>query len=797
MGRIFCTIAVCLLLWTGAVCAQDKQGILMGLIRDSAQAPVPYATVLLQQKGQVVKTTYTNSKGKFELKSDTGRYTLTVTHLSFSDFQSLVTIGPGEQVLDTLVLTKGVNVLQQVTVSARKILIEQKDDRVIYNAENDPAAKTESATDILRKTPLLTVDGDGNIQLNGQANFRILLNGRETSLFALNAKDALKSFPGAVISKIEVITSPSAKYDAEGIGGIINIITKKKMIGYNGSVNASFSTFTNNSENISLSVKTGKLGITGYAGTSGPLNYITSGSNSVTTTKASAAFLERRLTGERERKNTNIQGNLELVYDIDSFNVVAVYGNLSRNRLQSNYNQSIFTQYSAMSSGSGTLSQHEAYTGPSSGFGTDYIRKFRNRPEQELSFRINGQFSNNNGNTSSEQQGSTLSRYVSNDSRVSNREFTLQADYVQPLSGGQKIETGAKAILRDAYSDFTSNIKYQAGETFKPDPFNSDRFRYSQQVYGAYSSYSLQLKKGFMRLGLRLEHTVVNGDFETSGTGVQQRYTNLVPNFLITRKISTAVTLTGSYNMRLQRPFITNLNPFVNNNDSLNISYGNPGLEAQVLHAVSLQTRVVKGNTFVAMNLNASYTNDMIVQYAIFDPATGVTSITSANYGRERQLALILSVNTPVSTKFNIGINSQLRYNKIENRSNLLQQNEGFSGALFSNFFYKVVGRFTISGSGGILRGPYALVNSPAVQGFYQVNFGYKFFKDKLAFSMNVNNFHNRWLVFESVTEDPSFRTVSTNINPYRVVYFSATFTFGKLKENVSKKKGVNNDDLL
>ena len=124
-----------------------------------------------------------------------------------------------------------------------------------------------------------------------------------------------------------------------------------------------------------------------------------------------------------------------------------------------------------------------------------------------------------------------------------------------------------------------------------------------------------------------------------------------------------------------------------------------------------------------------------------------------------------------------------------------MQQREGLSGFAFGNFYYKPFGKFTISGSGGFIRNPYVLVNSPSTQYFYQVNFGYKFLKDKLGFTMNVNNFHGRYVNFTTVTEDPNYGNVSTSINPYRVIYFGVTYNFGKLKENISKKRGANNED--
>ena len=124
--------------------------------------------------------------------------------------------------------------LKEVVVNSQRPMVEQSDDKIVFNVEDDPTNKTETAIDILRKTPFITVDGEDNIKVNGKSNFKVLLNGRETSMFARNIKEALRGFPGALISKIEVITTPSAKYDGEGIGGLINIITKKKVVGYNG-----------------------------------------------------------------------------------------------------------------------------------------------------------------------------------------------------------------------------------------------------------------------------------------------------------------------------------------------------------------------------------------------------------------------------------------------------------------------------------------------------------------------------------------------------------------------------------
>ncbi len=780
--------------------AQQKEGKLFGTVKDSVNKPVSYATVSLFKASKLSepsKRSFTNNKGIFEITADTGKYILTISHIGFPELNLHVIIKNGDNIIDTIKLSAVLNVLKDVNIVVRKPLIEQGDDRITYNVESDPAAKSESASDVLRKTPLVTVDGEGNVQLNGQSNFKILLNGRETSMFAINAKDALKNFPGAVISKIEVITSPSAKYDAEGVGGIINIITKKKVIGYNGYVSSYYSTLNNYSESASLNLKAGKFGVSGYIGSSGITKKISTQIINETTPFSNAAFLKRTLNGERLGRNFGTYGNIEITYDIDSFKTVALYGNIGKNATEGDVNQTIITEHAAQPFETGYILQDNSSANPNSGIGTDFIRRFRSKPDKELSFRFNGQFSRNELFNNSLQNNPTQNRYVINESLSKNRELTYQTDFTQPLKAKQKLEMGAKAILRNASSDFTSLIKYNRTDNYKINPSNSDKFNYHQEVYSVYGSYSFPVKKLSLRTGLRIEYTNVNGDFTSSKTVVNQHYINFIPNLLITRKFTRVYSLTASYNMRLQRPYITSLNPFINNNDSLNISYGNPAIGPQILHAVAVQNRFVKGKTFASVTLNGSYTNNMIVQYVNFNSFTGITATTSANFGKEFQSSLGLNLNTPLSEKLTAGFSTQLRYNHIENIANLLQKREGISGYAFGNFSYKVAGTFTISGSGGVIHNPYALVNTSSTQYFYQANFGYKFLHEKLSLTMNVNNFHTRLMSYKSVTEDPNFRIVYTSMNPYRVIYFGVTYNFGKLKENISKKKGVTNDDLV
>ena len=308
--------------------AQSTQFKISGSVTDSTQKPASFVTVSLYKQQQLqaaLKTTFTNETGKFQFnKVATGSYTIIYSHTGFKEVQKDFVVADKDLVLDDVSLTRAPADLQGVTVTARKPLIEHTDDKIIFNVENDPTAKTETAIDILRRTPFVSVDGDDNVQVNGQSNFKVLLNGRETAMFAQNVKEALKGFPGALITKIEVITTPSAKYDGEGVGGVINIITKKKVAGYNGSLSSYISTTSWFNINGNFSAKFGKLGVTMFYGAGGTTG-VWGKNRSQTIPFVPGSFTKRTLQGDRWMKNFWNNGNAEISYEIDSLNTISSY----------------------------------------------------------------------------------------------------------------------------------------------------------------------------------------------------------------------------------------------------------------------------------------------------------------------------------------------------------------------------------------------------------------------------------------------------------------------------------------
>ncbi|MEE1946816.1 outer membrane beta-barrel protein [Pedobacter sp. KR3-3] len=794
-----CFVILILLSFFGLAAKAQEKPKLQGLLKDSAShEPLSFVTVSLLKTDStkaVVASVLSDSTGRFVLHADSGTYLLSFNLFGYHKWVKPIKVSqPNAGDLTVYVLKPMSNQLKQVVITGQKQLISQDKDKLVYNVEQDVAARGESLTEIFRKIPMLSVDGEGNVQLNGQTNYKVLLNGRETAMFVANTKDALRGFPGVVVSKIEVITNPSAKYDAEGVGGLINIITKKGIMGYNGFLSAYYSNL-NYQTSTNLSVRSGKFAITGTYFLSGNHNN-KAGITSETLPLQPSAYQRRFLEGERITNRFSNDGNLEMSYNIDTLQTIVAYANVGGGNNKSRFTQNITTDFANMASQHDLFTQNVRNSIPTFGLGSDFIKKFKGNANRELSFRFNGQFSKNDGLNTSLMAMANGNLFRQNDSYSKNREYTLQSDYIEPLTQSTRLETGAKFIFRDANANYLSLSKTQESDPFEPDYSNSNNFAYKQQVYSGYGSLSFSLNKLNFRTGLRLEHTTVDGDFLSSHTNVKQNYTSLIPDFSMNTKLSDKYTLVFGYTKRLQRPYINTLNPFVNNNDPLNISFGNPNLSAQTIHSLALQNRLLMGPIFMSLILNASYTGNMIVQYTTFNETNGISTTQYGNLGKNREASATFTFAANLQ-KLRSGFGGTVRYNKIENTAMPTQHEQGFSGQVYGFFSYSFYKSLFLSGNGGVGKPAYTLINTVNAFPYYQVNIGAELFDKKLTASVNFNRFFNKWFTAKSYTEDANFRTLSTTTTPYRVIYFGFTYNFGKLKENLSKKKGVNNDDLI
>ncbi len=796
---LICTLfTTALFVLPGYVFAQTKMKV-SGTVSDSSK-PLALVTVRIFKTNSTValQTTLTKENGVFQLnKPDTGNYILSFTHTGFAEKRVNIAVVAGDMKIDPVQLSKATGTLKEVVVNAQRPMVEQSDDKIVFNVEDDPTNKTETAIDILRKTPFVTVDGEDNIKVNGKPNFKVLLNGRETSMFARNIKEALRGFPGAMISKIEVITTPSAKYDGEGIGGLINIITKKKIVGYNGSL-STFSRTSDKVNNFSVNgnAKVGKVGLSVFLNT-GFADPVLQHNSNTTIPSTQNIYTKRTLDGDQYNNSAWSFGNAELSYEFDSLNTVSLYTNINSWSNRTVSDQTISTDFAASPSTISYYNLNNKSSNPGVNVGSDYVKRFKKNKEREFSLRFLGEFGKNDSKLNSFQDNPGNDRYLINNSYAINNQYTIQADNSIPLKKNRKFEGGLKAILRRASSDFQSLIKYNEAEDYKTNMANTDYFKYTQDVISLYSMYSLRTKKSSFRLGARVEYTNVNGNFISSQTQVKNNYTTLLPNIQFTNRVSTVTTLVFAYTKRLQRPYIWDLNPFINNNDSLNISFGNPNLGPQTSHALSVQLRYTKGNTFAGINLEGSYSGNKILQYSSFDPQTGISKTTSLNIGKEFQSGLNVNFSTKITPKWALFMNSSVRFSTVKNNSDASQSNSGIGCNFNLNTNYKFNDKFTISSYLGLWKDPQTIQTTYPFGTWYNVAFNYKVFKKKVNISLRAVNFFEKTHDYETITKDQNFYNTNMTRQKRRAGVLALTWNFGKLTENVSKKKGVNNDDIL
>jgi ferric enterobactin receptor len=558
-----CLIGICSALGQAT---SDLHSIKGQLIDSAFKKPIEFMTVSLKNADQkTISTQLSKTDGSFLMdKLPAGKFVLTFVSVGYvikSMGISLDKESP-QRDLGKIAISASNTQLKSVSVTAARQTIKQEADRLIYDLQADPDSKSNSVLEMMRKVPLLTVDADDNIKLSGNSAYRIFINGKPSSMMERNPKEVLKSMPASTIQKIEVITTPSSKYDAEGLAGIINIITNKAVDnGYNGNLNVN-ERFPLGGPSVggSFSTKSGKFGISAFGGAS----LANTPSTGITISRISTDAVPSELfqNADRESDNKNAYLGTELSYEIDTLNLISGQFNLNGSN-----GSGEFFQNSVLRNTTVVLQQYNLLTNEDSeGKGADaalnYQLGFRRDKNQLLtaSYRYYGFI--NDQNTA--QLFTNRTNYMLPDFQQVNEsvmnEHTAQLDFVYPLKK-LSIEAGVKGIFRTNESDF-KYFSRDANDSYIIDPSKTNTFNNTQNILAAYNSYQYNLKNWSVKAGVRFENTVVDADFVTTASQVRQDYFSIVPSVAISRRFKTTGINFG-WNQRIQRPGINQLNPFV------------------------------------------------------------------------------------------------------------------------------------------------------------------------------------------------------------------------------------------
>jgi ferric enterobactin receptor len=795
--------------------AAKEEGQITGRVLDSlSHLPIEYATVTLvsESSKKPVNGAVTNENGQFSVQiKNTGYFKILFESIGYSAY-SINHIRLDKKAatrnLQNIYLSKKESSLQAVTVTAPANLIENKIDKMVFNAEKDLTSQGGVATDILKKIPMVSVDVDGNVELAGSSSIRFLINGKPSTAFGGNIADVLQSIPSSQIKSIEVITNPGAKYDAEGLGGIINIILKHSSVrGVNGSLSLSAGTRVENGS-FNLDARRGNFGINAFVSGNTRLQYTTPSQLARISQDTSA-----KTNVELDQYNSNLfqRHGIETGFGFDwtyrqknyfsgsfGYNVFANHsqGNTNQSQLVSDQgNGSLLQQILSLSE---TESGFHLYNTEAS---LNYKRTF-NKEDQELEIALRSSTGINNVNSDNTQfilPQDSLYFGTNSLNKGTEQETELQLDYTQPL--GKKINwgMGGKLNFRDIHSRSDVLSLLPATDSYYFDTTLSNRLTYHQKVFALYSEISMPVSHLFdMKIGGRYERTELSANFSNIAIQVPEPgYDTWVPSLFFMKKLNEHHTFKLSYSKRIERPDYRDLNPFVNTIDPKNISSGNPYLKPEIGNRFEL-SYIYSMKTAGSIMLTAFYrtSNNDIQPYIVYYPDllvgdtnyTNVAVSTRQNIGLEKDIGVNIFSNLHVSEKLELRTNMFFFQRHTINALNAGYNANSFNYRLNMNITYQFAK--TLAGEF------FANFRSPRneVQGRYPSFSTYnlalrkQFWNKKASIALTATNPFSKYVDEKTVLFGPDFTVNAERKIPFRSFGINFTWKFGRLDFKKSKE---------
>ena len=828
MKQTLISMALILML---ALCAKAQNTqhsyTITGVVADSVtHEGEPYATLTIARADSAanpLKQALTDIKGRFSISSSgTGSYLLMVRSMGRKPMQRAYTVDATTRTIDlgTLLLQDGGNQLETVEVVAYKPLVKADIDKIAYSVEDDPEANTNTVIEMLKKVPMVTVDGQDNIRVNGNSSFKIYVNGKPNNMMTKNPKEVLKSMPASSIKKIEVITNPGPKYDAEGVGGILNIVTEGK--GPEG-YNATFSGRANNSSyggGLYATVKQGKLTMSvNYNASSNhsPKGYTYSDRSQIGTdgTVTSSTVADGYTKGHSLWQG----GDIEASYEIDTLRLIT--GSFSLSKFSSK-RDALNTAFSTVPA---TGQRLYGYRSPSHSkenwddysASLDYQRSFSVKDRLlTLSYRLESSPSTSDSRYlyTDREAADDWQTFIDRmrdqrmDGDENTMEHTFQIDYTTPFAKHHTWEAGVKYILRRNKSD---NDRYNLGTGDKDETYDSDNsshYRHHNDILAAYTGYGLTLDKWSARLGLRYEHTLQKVEYLLGrGTNFHKNFDDLVPSARLGYKFSDATNLSLGYKMRINRPGIWYLNPYLDDRIPDAISQGNPNLDTEKSHAVDLQFSSYNSKLTYTLTGTYRFVNNSIesVDRLVNDRdieglpnPTGKDVIYSsyANIGHIQYAGLMAYANWTPITNTRITLNGSVGYSHMSDGQSL--RNHGWCTNIDASLQQTFAKTWIFNAS------YYVQTPQPTLQGkdaryqWYNFSLSKSFMDKRLTLTAYIiNPFGKRYFCYRSETVADNFRTAASTSWCQQYYGVSVSFRIGKLKASVKHtERTVENNDV-
>ena len=765
----------------------------------------PFATVRVFKHGKTDKPIamfLTKEDGSFSQQvKGKGRYDIVFSSVGKEDLKQTITLSnQGTLDLGTLLIKENATMLKGVEIVAQKPLVKMDVDKMSYNVAEDEDAKSNTVLDMLRKVPMVTVDGQDNITVNGSSSFKVYVDGMPNVMFNSNPSMVFKSMPATAVKSIEVVTNPGAKYDAEGAGGVLNIIMNKQnpqaaqsMNGYNGTVRASG----------------GNKSISGGAFISGQQGKLSYSANVMTTySKPGTTDTEMEITQNNPNGTSQLMtssnkvtipftmGNLTLGYQIDSVSALNVTASINSLNIKSNGNSTTTMGGGSYGKGFSYGSSTDMRNSRTSFSGSiDYQRFFNKEHTQSLALTYQLNYSpstvksDNIFNTTSSIIDLT-NRYSENKEKTT--DHTFQIDYTMPIATGQTLSFGTKLQLRDA----TSDAKYYKKGVY--DPTSSMDYEYKNSILAGYGEYAGNFGKIGTKAGLRYEQTWQNVEYHLgNGDDFKKSYGSLVPSASLQYTIGQGSNLGLTYNMRISRPGITYLNPYVDKTNPTTRTYGNTDLDVEKNHNLALVYNMFTPKLMLNLNLHHNFTDNAIEQYSFYD-AQNLLNTTYGNIVRRHQTGLNGYVNWLAAKNTRLFLNGALNYTDL--RSNTLSQsNSGWSANAMIGLQQTLPADFKLSVYAMTSTKNYTLQGWSGGFNLITANISKSLLKDKLNLSlmgmMGLNKGGN--INIESHSQGKDFTSHTLTKVPLYGFTFTVSYTFGNSKRQAQQHTSRIQNDYI
>lgn len=749
-----------LILSSSFAIAQQNIEVIGKLVEEETSQTIPYATIVIKDKS-------TNKNIRGVITDDSGNFIITTTkpnfyvEISFMGFETKTitefTVTNRKVNLGTIKLAPNSQALDEVVVTGEVSKTVFKLDKRVFNVGKDISSTGASALEVLNNVPSVNVNIEGDISLRGSSGVQILINGKP-SVLADPSSNALGTITADMIENIEIITNPSAKYEASGTAGILNIILKKEeKKGWNGSISVNTGIPDNHSLGLSLNRRTENFNL--FAQLGAGYRSLPQESENINRNLITNEVLLSN--GKEFRNETFFNLTLGADYHINDLNVLTLSGNFAYEieDQPSNYNFQFFDENNNLIS-SWLREETTEATNPKYKYELNYKKQFENNEDHTLQLSALGSFFGKElesqfANTTS--SGTNINSDQQTKTNFQQADYTFKADYVNPISEVYTIETGAQYVINDVGNDFEVRDFIDGAYLVNEDLTNN--FEWNQKVLGLYATGAYEREKWGIKAGLRLEQTNVNTLLTNTNQSNERNYSNFFPTLHTSYKISDNVSFQAGYSKRIFRPRLWDLNPFFNIRNNFNIRVGNPNLQPEFTDSYEFTSIYKVGKASLSSSLYHRHTTDVVARVSTFKD--NVTFYTPENIGTNS------SIGFETNGKYNpnkwLTFTGDFNFNYFDRAGTFENQVFDFTGSQWSSRLGSKIGFPTdidVELTGNYRSGFETIQGEQTGFAFMDLGIRKKIFKGKAIVNLGIRDvFASR--IQERFVNQPTFETYS------------------------------------